>query len=266
MSLRARVFLVVAATAAAAAVAVVGVTLATRQTPEQPQAQAGKPPLGQSIPTPAEARIRAAFNEWPDGSLETMEALGREYPRDPVVQLYRGIALLWGGYTSDAENVLQKAKRVGRDTVWEVRADDLLHPEYFAGYPVYQPLRPNALLQRGARLQQEGHQHSARRVFDRAARREPSSDEAQVAAAVARFDKDNLNASFSRLGPLTRKFPESQTVRFYLGLLLAWTGQRDASIAQFEKTVALGGGTELGRAGAQFLERVKSGGTGSSQG
>jgi tetratricopeptide (TPR) repeat protein len=265
VSLRLRVSLIVAAAAAAAATAVVGVTLATRQTPEQPQAQSGKPPLGQSIPSPAEARIRAAFRSWPKGSLETMEELGREYPRDPVVQLYRGIALLWAGYTGDAEDALRKAKSVGRDTPWEVRADDLLHQEYFPGYPVYQPLRPNALLERGARLQQEGHQHSAQRVFDRAARQAPDNDEAQVAAAVARFDKDNLNASFSRLGPLTRRFPESQTVRFYLGLLLAWTAQRDASIAQFEKTVTLGRETQLGQAAADFLVRVQAGGTDPTQ-
>jgi predicted Zn-dependent protease len=265
VSVRLRVFLVVAAAAAAAAIAVVGVTLATRQTPDQPQAQPGKPPLGQSIPSPAAARIRAAFTSWPKGSLEAMQELGRDYPRDPVVQLYRGIALIWAGYPSDAATTLRRAKVVGRDTIWEVRADDLLHPEFFTGYPIYQPLRPNALLSRGARLQREGHQHSARRVFDRAARLVPSSDEAQVAAAVARFDKDNLNESFSRLGPLTRRFPESQPVRFYLGLLLAWTGQREESIAQFRKTVALGRETKLGKAAAEFLVRVNADGTDPTQ-
>jgi tetratricopeptide (TPR) repeat protein len=138
-----------------------------------------------------------------------------------------------------------------------VRADDLLHPEFFPGYPIFDPLRPNALLTRGSELQQQGRQHSARRTFERAARRDPENDEAQVAAAVARFDKDNLNASFSRLGPLTRRFPESQTVRFYLGLLLAWTAQRDAAVEQFDKTVELGPETQLGRAAAQFLKQVK---------
>ena len=40
------------------------------------------------------------------------------------------------------------------------------------------------LLERGARLMQEGRVHSARRAFDLAVRRQPGSDEARVAAAV----------------------------------------------------------------------------------
>ena len=61
-------------------------------------------------------------------------------------------------------------------------------------------------------------------IYERGASSRPSDDQAQVAAAVGRFDKDNLAASFSQLGPLTQRFPKSQIVRFYLGLLLAWTG------------------------------------------
>ena len=72
-----------------------------------------------------------------------------------------------------------------------------------------------------------------------------------------------MNASFSRLGPLTRKFPTSQSVRFYLGLLLAWTGQRDPAIAQFQKAVALGPTSDLGRNASEFLKSVQ-GGTGPS--
>ncbi len=264
MSGRLRIFLVVAASALVAAGTVVGVTLATRQTPVQPKPQAGKPPLGSNLPTPAAAAIRIAFRDWPKGSIDTMEGLGHEYPRDPVVQLYRGIALLWAGYPNDAEDVLRATKKVGRDTPWEERADSVLHPEYLVGYPAFRPIGPSPLLARGFRFQQEGRQHSAQRVFERAARQMPSNDEAQVAAAVARFDKDNLTASFSRLGPLTRKFPRSQSVRYYLGLLLAWTGQRDPAIAQFRKAVALGPKTELGRGAAQFLKSVNAGGTGSS--
>lgn len=260
MSARLRISLLVAVAALAAAGSVVGVTLATRQTPVHPKAQPGKPPLGSTLPTPAAGEIRAAFRDWPKDGVETMERLGHEYPTDPVVQLYRGIGLFWAGYTADAEDVLRLTKRVGRDTPWEVQADSVLHPEYQVGYPTFRPIAPNPLLEKGARLQQQGRQHSARRVFEQAARAMPRNDEAQVAVAVARFDKDNLTASFSRLGPLTRTFPRSQSVRFYLGLLLAWTGQRDPAIAQFRKAVALGPNTELGRGSAQFLKNVNAGG------
>lgn len=260
MSTRLRIFLAVSILALAAAGAAVGVTLATRQSPVQPQPVEGKPPVGPDLPTPAAAEIRKTFRAWPEDGIETMERLGREYPRDPVVQLYRGLALVWAGYPNEAEAVLRRAKRVGRDTPWEVQADSILHPEFQVGYPTFRPMTPNALLEQGAQLQAQGKQHSARRLYERAARQAPDSCEPQVAAAVGRFDKDNLNASFSRLGPLSRRFPTCQSVRYYLGLMLAWTGQRDPAIAQFKRTVALGPETELGQGAAQFLSNVQGGG------
>ena len=86
-----------------------------------------------------------------------------------------------------------------------------------------------------------------------------------MAVAVGRFDKDNLTASFSQLGPLTRRFPQSQVVRFYLGYLLAWTGQGDPAVAQFQKAIALGPNTGLGRSAKAFIDRVRSAGTGSAK-
>jgi tetratricopeptide (TPR) repeat protein len=261
MSPRLRVSLLAGGAAVVAAVVVVGVTLATRQTPPQPRALSGKPGVPNVLPTPAAGRIRAAFRAWPHGSLDTMQTLGREYKRDPVVQLYLGVALLWSGYDADAATALQDAKRLGRDTSWEVQADNLLHPEYFTGYPVFVPTRPNALLVRGSALQREDHQHSAERLYLRAARQRPGDDEAQVAAAVGRFDKSDLSASFSRLGPLTQRFPRSQAVRFYLGYLLAWTGQRDAALAQLRRAAALDPKTKLGLAAERLLTGIEKAGT-----
>jgi tetratricopeptide (TPR) repeat protein len=261
MSPRLRVSLLVGGAAVVAAAAVVGVTLATRQTPAQPQALRGKPGVPRVLPTPAAAGIRTAFRDWPHGSLDAMQTLGREYPRDAVVQLYLGIALLWSGYDADAVAALQDAKRLGRNTSWEIQADNLLHPQYFTDYPVFAPTRPDALLARGSLLQRQGHQHSAERLYLRAASQQPRNDQAQVAAAIGAFDKSDLAASFSRLGPLTRRFPRSQTVRFYLGYLLAWTGQGDAAVAQLRKTVALGPRTALGRAAQRLVTGIEHAGT-----
>jgi tetratricopeptide (TPR) repeat protein len=262
MSPRVRVFATVALAAAAAAATVVGITLATRQTPEQPQARKDKPPFVFDRRTPVEDAIKAAFRAWPRGTLARMEALGKEYPRDAVVQFHLGIARLYSGYVPEAVTALRTAKRLGRDTPYEIRADNLLHPQFFGpGYPIFQPTRRNALLQRGARLQAEGRQHSAERLYARAARVAPRDDEAQVAAAVGRFDMDRLSDSFSRLGPLTRRFPRSQSVRFHLGLMLAWTGERRAAIEQFRRARALGPGTVLGREADAFLSRLESNGT-----
>ena len=261
MSSRPRVVVLVAGAALLAAGAVLGITLATRQTPGKLHPIKGKPGVPKVLPTKAASQIRVAFRNWPHGSLDTMLTLGREYRRDPVVQLYLGIALVWAGYDSDALVPLRAAKKLGRDTPWEIQADNLLHPQYFPNYPLFAPIGQDTLLRQGAVLQAQGHQHSAERLYLRAARRSPANTEAQVAAAVGRFDKDNLSASFSRLGPLTRQFPRSQSVRYYLGLLLAWTGQRDPAVAQFTKTVALGKGTRLGSSAQAFLARLASHGT-----
>ena len=243
--------------AAVAVLAVVGITLATRQTPATRHPHAGKPPIASKLATPLAPQIRQAYRSWPKGSLDTMLRLGQLHPRDPVVQLYLGIALVWGGYGSDAVAPLQAAKQFGRDTSIEVQADSLLHPQYFPDAPIFTPMSDNPLLLRGSKLQLAGHQHSAERLYALAAKRKPTNVEAQVAAAVGRFDKDNLSASFSRLGPLTKRFPKSQLVRYYLGYMLAVTGQGTQAVAQFKKTVALGPSTVLGRSAAAFLAKIR---------
>jgi tetratricopeptide (TPR) repeat protein len=204
-----------------------------------------------------------------------MQRLGLEYlggktpterARSAVVQYYRGVALLWAGYPSDAQTALEKAKSLGRDTIIQGRADNLLHPEYFQPgqgppYPVFIPTTPNKLLRRGSILQQQGRQVSAERVFAKVAKAQPGNVEAQVAKAVALFDEDNLTPAFSSLGPLTAKFPKSQIVRYYLGYLLAWTGQGQQAVSQFEKAVELGPDTQVGKAAKNFLEGIAGSGT-----
>jgi hypothetical protein len=122
------------------------------------------------------------------------------------VQFNRGIVLFCAGYLDEAAQAFRAAKTAGRDTYYEMRADEILHPQYFTPqdgiYPVFEQEGHDRLLLQGALLQRQGHQHSAERVYARAARLRPGDDEAQVAAAVARFDEDDLSASFSRLGPL----------------------------------------------------------------
>jgi Flp pilus assembly protein TadD len=210
--------------------------------------------------------VRAAFASWPKGTLSELQGLVRQYPRDPVVQFNYGTVLLCRGYLADAEDAYRQAKTVGRNTIYEIDADNVLHPQFFqGGYPIFQPTHPEALLEQGVLLQREGHQHSAERVYARAARLQPKDAEAQVAAAVARFDEDNLSAAFSRLGPLTRRFPKSQSVRYHLGLLLAWTGQRTQAVREFRLARELGPKTELGQAADLFLRRLITNGTSSTR-
>jgi hypothetical protein len=278
---RLALYIQVGIVALAAAGIVVGLTLDTRTTPHQPSAFPGKPPVPTNLPAPYGATIESAFRNWPHGSIDAMEKLGLQYSGGSgcvskavapqpcaaaVVQYYRGIALLWAGYPSDAETVLERAKKLGTNTVIQGKADNVLHPNFFQpesgpSYPVFVPTRPNALLSQGSQLQQEGHQVSAERLYRRAAKAAPDDDEAQVAAAVGLFEEDNIVPAFSQLGPLVARFPKSQSVRYYLGLLLAWTNQGSKAISQFEQAVTLGPDTELGKKAKQFLEGVARSGT-----
>ncbi|HUK44964.1 MAG TPA: hypothetical protein VLV28_06700 [Gaiellaceae bacterium] len=269
MQSRHALYLNVAIAAVATAGIVVGLTLDTRTTPHQPKAMAGKPPVPKNLPAPVRSQIVSAFRDWPHGSIDDMQRLGLEYaggatPKErytsAVVQYFRGVALLWAGYPSDAEQALEKAKSLGKNTMIHNQADSFLHSNYLQTgppfYPVFQPIQPSTLLEQGARLQVQGHQVSAERLYQRAARLHPDDAEAQVAAAVGLFDEDNLTPAFSHLGPLVQRFPKSQSVHYYLGLLLAWTGQGSQAIGQFEKAVKLGSTTPIGKQAAKILEGI----------
>jgi tetratricopeptide (TPR) repeat protein len=260
--LRLPALVTVAAVAIAAGAAVVGITLATRQQPPQPQPQAGKPPIAKTLDTPAAPAIRKAFADWPHGSLAEMLKLQLAYPNDPVVQFYVGLAYAWAGYDSEAVAPLERAKKFGRNTPIEVSADSLLHPEYVPGDPTFQ-LSPgsDALLRRGAVLEQAGHRQSAERLYVRNAKLHAGDPEALAAAAFGLFDKDNPSLAFSKLGPVATRFPRSQSVHFNLGYLLVWIGQTKAALAQFEETQKLDPNTTFGRNASRFIAAIRKPGT-----
>jgi tetratricopeptide (TPR) repeat protein len=266
MSPAVRVRLAVGAVAVAAAGIVAGVVLATRQDPPQPKVQCTTRPSALIVPgvgKPAVvSAVRAAFDHWPSGTLARLENLVVRYPGNPVVQFNYGVALDCRGYLNDASQALTAAKRTGRDTQYEIDADQLLHPQFFqSGYPLFAPVGRDPLLIRGSILQRDGHQHSAERLYAKAAKLHPNEVDALVAAAVGRFDEDNLSASFSRLGPLAKRFPRSQVVRYYLGLELVWIGQAKQAIAEFQQARDLGPHTVIGRETTQLLQRIAKAGS-----
>jgi tetratricopeptide (TPR) repeat protein len=272
---RATLYLNVAIAAVAAAGIVVGLTLDTRTTPHQAKAIPGKPPVPTGLPGPAGPAIEAAYRSWPHGSIDALQRLGLQYSShttvserrtSALVEYYRGIALYWAGYPSDATSALQSAKKLGRDTPIQGRADNFLHPQYFqpqAGpsYPVFVPSSSTGLLAQGSKLQEAGHQESAEAVYRHAAKLDPNDPEALTAAAVGLFDEDNLTPAFSHLGPLTQRFPKSQVVHYYLAVLLAWTAQGDEAVKQFEQVVKLGASTKLGQTAEKALESISGSGT-----
>ncbi len=268
MSAVKRVRLLVAAIAVVAAGTVAGVVLATRQDPAQPAAQCKQRPKAlvvPGVPSAHVAAVKSAMAQRPQTAARLLEPLSQQAPNDPVVQFNFGTALFCAGYVSDAEQAFRQAKKAGYDTFYEMQADEILHPQFFQPqdgfYPLFQPQRRTTLLIQGVLLQRRGKQHSAEKLYARAARLQPANDEAQVAAAVGRFDEDNLSASFSRLGPLVKRFPHSQSVRYHLGLLLAWTGQRDQAIKEFQLAQNLGRRSTLGVQSAAFLKGLAGGGS-----
>jgi predicted Zn-dependent protease len=94
-------------------------------------------------------------------------------------------------------------------------------------------------------------------VFVAAAREAPANVEAQVAAAVGRFDKARPAEAFSRLGPLTRRFPDKATVRFHLGLLLLWSGEVKEARAQLVRATEGEPGSPLAHEAQRYLDELK---------
>jgi tetratricopeptide (TPR) repeat protein len=228
-----------------------------------------------------EAEIGAAFSVWPKGVSE-LGQLARTFPRRSVVQLDYGLALYWRGDLAGAQTAWQAARRAQPDTPYAVRAGDLLHPNFPRGLPSFVPsfgappelgrLSPPkqlAYLERRARgggvrqkllygvaLQRLGHQVSALREYEAAAALAPGTAEPQVAVAVARFDKADPSRTFSRLGPLARRYPKSQSVRFHLGLCLLWLGSVKEAKRELRLAKAAGPHTTLGVEASRFLEQL----------
>ena len=231
-----------------------------------------------------EARVGQAFSTWPEGTVDRLNRLAGLHSQKAVVQLNLGVALFWAGLAG-AEDAWQAAAASEPDTPYAVAAGNLLHPNFARGVPIFvttvplpdglDGLAPAAqldLLRRGAAqsadgkilygvaLQRLGRQLSAVRQFDAAVKEEPDDVEAQVAAAVGRFDKARPAEAFSRLGPLTRRFPKSATVRFHLGLMLLWAGEVKEAKRQLLRATRVEPGSRLAREAQRYLDELEKAG------
>jgi predicted Zn-dependent protease len=260
MSASVRVRLIVALVALAAAGTAVGVTLATRTDVAK---QTSKPPPYAADPTarPEIAQaVQEALRAWPAGTVRRLRILAERYPRSGLVRLELGLALVLTGQQADAAKAWLDAERVQPDSPSAVRAQDLRHPNTPPDLPPFVPSfsRPTSAVQarllRGAAFQQALRPVSAEREFAAAAAQAPTDPEALTAAAVGLYDKDRPTLAFSRLGPLVRRFPHAQTVRFHLGLLLIYFG--DVGRARRELALARSQGprTPLGRRADTLLK------------
>jgi tetratricopeptide (TPR) repeat protein len=228
-----------------------------------------------------QAQAAAAIASWPDRSLKRLEELARNHPKSGAVLFHLGLARFWSGDTKGAVEAWEATRADDADTAYAVRAADLLFRRFPPGLPTFVPgfrgpssvssldaPRQLAALERLARgrdaqakllygvaLQRIDRPISARREFSAAAKLAPRSVDALVADAVGRFDKEHPERAFSRLGPLTKRFPKAATVRFHLGLMLLWLGDVEGAKTQLTRATRLG--SPLSTEATRLLDRLE---------
>jgi len=208
--------------------------------------------------------VREALQAWPAGTARRLRILAARYPHSALVQLELGLALALSGQQTDATQAWRAAARAQPDSPSAVRANDLRHPGSPPGLPPFVPsftrvtnAAESHLLQ-GAAYQQALRPVSAEREFQAAARAAPNDPEALTAVAVGLYDKDRPALAFSQLGPLTRRFPHAQTVRFHLGLLLIYFGDIARARRELASPARKAHRPRLERGLKRFLRRVEN--------
>jgi Flp pilus assembly protein TadD len=230
-----------------------------------------------------EAQVGAAFAAWKQNGLATVQQLADAHPGSSVALLHLGIAEYWAGQNADAVAAWDKAAKVGADSPYGVKAEDLLHPTLkipglpylvldfdvphaIAKLPAAQQLaalaraaaKPDARakLLYGSALWGLQRPLSAEQQFEAAAKLTPQDPLARTAAAVGLFTKANPVKAFSRLGPLTGVFPRAPVVRFHLGLLLLWSGERRKAVEQLRLAAAEEPGSSYAEDARRLLSRL----------
>jgi Flp pilus assembly protein TadD len=234
-----------------------------------------------------EAQIGSAYAAWSTNGLATMQSLAAAHPASTVALLHLGIADYWAGQNADAVAAWEKTAKVGADSPYGVAAEDLLHPTLngnkqipglpylvldFGVPPAIGKLPPaqqlaalaraaarpdaRAKLLYGSALWGLEHPLSAERQFEAAAKLAPHDPVARTAAAVGAYTKANPVKAFSRLGPLTGVFLRAAVVRFHLGLLLLWSGQRQKAVEQLRLAAAEEPGSSYSEDATRLLSRL----------
>jgi tetratricopeptide (TPR) repeat protein len=209
----------------------------------------------------------------------TLEGIAADSPSGnglPLVE--RGIVALWRGCASDATTWLTDARTAAPDGFYGVLADDLLHLNQNAKYPVFissVPLPGGTLASRrraaaanpdsarlalayAVALQGVGRRAAARDAAEQAIAADPRSLDAQVAAIVFGYDKDSPATAVGALGALIKANPQAPSPVFHLGLLLLWIKRNSLAEQEFAKAVKLDPNGRIGRVAKAFLDPLKA--------
>ncbi len=230
---------------------------------------------------PDDARVEAAGLTLaydpadPQPTIDALSALAERAPDVPLVRFQLGVAQLWAGHASDAQDTLVALRDSAPEGLYRTAADDLLHPQMAPGYPPYftsfepddggvealtaiaeeRPSDVRAQLQLGAALQAAGRRDDAAAADARALTLDPDHVEAQVARAVNGFDKDDPSSSFAILGPLANDHPDVPAARFHLAVALLWLRDFERARAEFRQVEREAPGTRLARLAGELATR-----------
>ena len=205
-------------------------------------------------------------------------------PRSSLVQLHVGLSRFWAG-TGGALTAWREARDVEPDTPYAVRAGDL-HPREGLRAGAARLHRQLRLPDRGrdagrAAAAARGRPDAARAAALRdrpAGARPPGLGAARVRGRArswrrttstrssptpsAATTREIPSAAFSRLGPLSRRFPDAATVRFHLGRAAALAeGRASEATRQLELARKAEPGSKIAAEAKRFLDAVRNAGT-----
>jgi tetratricopeptide (TPR) repeat protein len=85
-----------------------------------------------------QAEIGLAFARWPDGGLDELKHLVATNPESPSAQFHLGMAYYWSGRTADAARTWQRVEARYPDSPESVEAENVLYPEpkFKSGLPL----------------------------------------------------------------------------------------------------------------------------------
>ena len=152
-----------------------------------------------------------------------------------------------------------QARAAAPDGFYGVLADDLLHPNQNQSYPPFFsseplpggtspcagrprpriPTRPGSRWRTQSALQDAGRRADARAAAEQAVAADPTSIDAQVAAIVLGYDKDQPAVAVGGLGMLIKNNPQAVSPVMHLGLLLLWIKRTALARQEFAKAVKL---------------------------
>jgi tetratricopeptide (TPR) repeat protein len=206
-------------------------------------------------------QVAGALLRYREGEEQTaigvLRALAANDDRAPVPELHLGLALLWAGQRAEATSALEQTRTIDPDGLYGSTADDVLHPSYRKGYPIWISSRPVRGTLAGLRAAAAKAPRSlpaqlayaydlqfqsrtrARLIAERALALDATDLDAQVAVIVLGFDKDVPAQAVGRLGQLMQSRPDAAAPRFHFGELLSWIGRNAQAKQEYRRAAAL---------------------------